>query len=143
MAKKKSNKLIGIVGVVLIAIVVAATFGYFGGNQSLPGMGTGIAAQVFEPAFELPNVSNVDPNVSLSSFYCGSAADCQVIHTTSCFNNNANQQACIGSSAAQNYSAAYQNYLESHGSICAQYLVEANVSCACIHNGCSLTYLSR
>src|ERR1700733_12218517 len=53
------------------------------------------SAQVYGPSTELPNISPVDSNASVGTFYCNASSDCAVVHTRKCFNNQPYQQACI------------------------------------------------
>lgn len=88
----------------------------------------------------LTAISNVDPQANQSIFACSSSSDCAVVHTALCFNNAATQQACISSAYAASYQQAYQNFTSANATVCSQYYVQANVSCACISSECSMVY---
>ena len=94
----------------------------------------------YAPSEEIANVSSVDPNATTGSFYCNTSADCIIVHTTSCFNNLASQQACISKTSSGQYASYYSNFISSGSIICPQYIINAYASCSCINNGCSLVY---
>lgn len=100
-----------------------------------------ISGSIYGPAYELKNVSIVDPNANLSTFSCSVATDCTVVQTTRCFNNEPQQQACINANYSGAYSSYYESFLHSNGTVaCPLFLMAGTASCACIYNGCSLTY---
>lgn len=98
-------------------------------------------ASVYTAQQELPNMSIYDPNLTLSSFYCSTSNQCALVHTSDCFNNAPSQQACIGASYSNQYNSSFGNYWSTKGAtMCPEFYMLGNASCACIDNGCSLIY---
>ena len=97
--------------------------------------------QVYSPSYELGNVNAVDPSATIGMFHCSADTDCIDVHTGKCFNNIAQQQACINGNYSASYTSFYDAFLNSGAPMaCPQFFMAGSASCACINNGCSLVY---
>ncbi|MGA2800528.1 MAG: hypothetical protein ABSE71_04340 [Candidatus Micrarchaeaceae archaeon] len=97
--------------------------------------------RVYAPAYEFGNLSAVDPSATIGMFSCNENSDCTLVHTTSCFNNIPQQQACINRNYSSSYAAYYNAFIHSGPPMaCPDFLMAGSASCACISNGCSLVY---
>ncbi|MDE1762007.1 MAG: hypothetical protein KGH78_02330 [Candidatus Micrarchaeota archaeon] len=141
MAKRAKREISPVmIGAGIVVILLLAAFAVIR-SPVLPivPINSSYSQQVL-PSQAIQNISKFDSAINLSSFYCGSASDCVVVHTSACFNNLASQQACISNSSYASYRQKYADYVATAGIICPQYLVSATASCACIHNACTLQY---
>ena len=124
------KKAIGAVAlIVVLAIVLSFTFLNNGSvvktTASTSTILVNASARTYAPSEEIANVSAVYPNATTSTFYCNTSADCIIVHTTSCFNNLASQQACISKTDSNQYATYYNNFLSRSPVACPQFIINA------------------
>ena len=120
--------------------VLADTNGTLISVYNTTGSGNSTFGSAILPA-NVTAVTHIYSHADSYTFACAAASNCTVVHTSQCFNNAASQQTCINTNYLSAYEQAYNSYYaSSNGVVCAQYYVNANVSCTCLSSECNTVY---
>lgn len=88
------------------------------------------------------NVSWYTSPVITSNYTCNVDSDCAVVSTNCCNNNAPSQNTCINKQQFDEWNFALIKSCQKNLISCAQYLVQAQITCFCNNNICTTNYTS-
>jgi len=88
------------------------------------------------------NVSWYTSPIIAPNYSCSVDKDCQVVSTNCCNNNAPSQNTCINKNQVDDWNFALIKSCQKNIISCAEYFVNAHISCFCSRNICATNYTS-